>query len=314
MDSPSAARGDGAAPRRRASNCPKDPPPFINDSFPQPEFRTSANGILSTTLTADMVPVNINGKPYLSSVYEKSYPGPTLMVCPGDTLKVAVRNNLTAADFPSYQASPDPHVSGLAGVTNLHTHGFFVSPNPPQDDVFVEIQPGGGPGTVGGSTYDYRYDIPTDHRPGAYWYHPHVHTQTNVQASGGMVGAIIMRGGLDNRPDYRNIGQRVLVITQTALNDDAPPPPLAPARSGPRPARDRAARPRRRLTPANAFFFVNGYLNPTIPIKPGQIQRWSILNLTAEHLRRPQAPGAVLRAAGPRRQLRPQAGDGAHTC
>ncbi len=273
VNSPAAARSgsDGAAvAAASASNCPTDPPPFIKDSFPQPAFRASANGILSTTLTADMVPVNINGQMYVSSVYEKSYPGPTLMVCPGDTLKVAVRNNLTAADFPSYQSSTDEHVSELAGVTNLHTHGFFVSPHPPQDDVFVEIQPGGDPDANGySSTYDYRYDIPTDHRPGAYWYHPHVHTQTNVQESGGMAGAIIMQGGLDKRRDYRDIGQRVLVITQTALNDNAIPPATVQPQAG------------GRLTPPGAQFFVNGYLNPTIPIRPGEIQRWSIFNLTS---------------------------------
>jgi suppressor of ftsI len=248
-----------------SSNCPKDPPRFIHDSFPQPEFRSSSNGVLSTTLRAALVPTMINGAWYRSSVYEGLYPGPTLVVCPGDTLKLSLRNDLTAADFPGFGMH--------AGITNLHTHGFFVSPNQPQDNVFVEIPPGG--------RYDYRYDIPRDHPPGVLWYHPHFHTQSNPQETGGMEGAIIMRGGLDDNPAYRHIGERVLVITQTELKSGADgaigttvqPEPLGP------------------FITSGAQFFVNGQLNPTIPIHPGEIQRWSILNLTANSFVKLQLPG-----------------------
>ena len=76
-----------------------------------------------------------------------------------------------------------------AGETNLHTHGFHVSPRRPSDNIFVVIDPG--------KVFRYRYQIPRDHPPGFYWYHPHLHGQTNVQVSGGMAGAIIVKGGLD---------------------------------------------------------------------------------------------------------------------
>ncbi len=252
------ASGAGSRPN---PHCPKDPPPFIHDSFPQPAFRTSANGVLNTTLTAAMTNTQINGQTYTSSVYEKSYPGPTLMVCPGDTLKLALRNELSATDFPGFGME--------AGMTNLHTHGFFVSPNPPQDDVFVELDPG--------QTYNYNYHLPVDHRPGTYWYHPHMHTQANVQETGGMEGAIIVRGGLDKRPEYRHIGQRVLVITQTAL-DNQTHATVQPDPTGPF------------ISPGSQFF-VNGRLNPTIPIRPGEIQRWSIFNLTANSFVNLELPG-----------------------
>jgi FtsP/CotA-like multicopper oxidase with cupredoxin domain len=240
--------GSHAAAASR-SNCPKHPPPFIRDSFPQPQFRTSHNGLLSTKLVADVRRTRINGKTYVSSVYDGQFPGPTLVVCPGDTMNVTLQNHLKPGDFPGF--------GDEAGITNLHTHGFLVSPRPPQDDVFLEVRPG--------SQYHFHYHLPNEERPGAYWYHPHMHTQANVQEMGGMAGAMIVQGGLDNRPAYRHIGQRVLVIQQTALGNGQT---VQPGPQGP-------------FIPKGTKFFVNGHLNPKIPIHPGEIQRWSIFNLSA---------------------------------
>jgi suppressor of ftsI len=219
------------------SNCPRHPPPFIHDSFPQPEFRYSHNGVLRTSLTAATVPTQVNGQTLTRSVYDGEFPGPTLVFCPGDTVNVQVRNFLDPANFSGHHA----------GWTNLHTHGLHVTPQKRGDNVFVKIPPE--------SSFGYRYEIPANHRPGAYWYHPHLHGQSNAQvgsATGGMAGAMIVQGGLDNRPAYQDIGQRVLVIQKTALSD-----------GGPR------------------QYVTNGALNPEIPIQPGEIQRWSIFNATA---------------------------------
>ncbi len=78
---------------------------------------------------------------------------------------------------------------------------------------------------------------------------------------------MIVQGGLDNREEYRDIGQRVIVLQQTTL-DNTNHTTVKPGPQGP-------------FSPAGAQIFVNGQLNPTIPIKPGEIQRWHILNLTA---------------------------------
>jgi suppressor of ftsI len=228
---------------KRTSNCPKHPPPFIHDSFPQPRFRHSRNGVLSTTLRAAPVPTLIDGKTYVSSVYDGTFPGPTLVFCPGDRLNILLKNRLNPADFPG--APHDP------GFTNLHTHGLHVSPRSPEDNIFLGIPPGGN--------YQYRYRIPRDHPAGAYWYHPHFHGQTSPQTRSGMAGALIVEGGLDKKPAYRHIGQRILVIQKTGLGDGVTLPT-----GGPQPA----------------HFFVNGSLDPKIPIRPGEIQRWSIFNAT----------------------------------
>ena len=45
----------------------------------------------------------------------------------------------------------------------------------PQDDVFLEVQPGGN--------FSYSYQIHAEQPPGTYWYHPHVHGSTFFQVS-----------------------------------------------------------------------------------------------------------------------------------
>jgi suppressor of ftsI len=235
------------------SECPRNAAPFIRDSFPEPKMRKSKNGILSIRLRAEMARAEINGERYLTPSYNAKVPGPLLVFCRRDLLRVNLRNALDADDYEGEHA----------GDTNIHTHGFHVSPRRPQDNIFVIRRPG--------QKFQYQYKIPGDHPPGAYWYHPHVHGQTNIQAYGGMAGAMIIRGGLDTQRGYRNIGTRNLVIQQTTLNDDGtteqpgPQGPFIP--HGP--------------NGEEPTFLVNGEINPTIPINPGEIQRWRVYNATA---------------------------------
>jgi FtsP/CotA-like multicopper oxidase with cupredoxin domain len=242
-----------AANFRSNGQCPKNAAPFINDSFPEPNLRKSKNGLLSVRLRAQMARAEINGQRYLTPSYNAQVPGPILVACPRDLLRINLRNSFDEADFEGEHA----------GDTNVHTHGFHVSPRRPQDNIFVIRRPG--------QKFQYQYKLPGDHPPGAYWYHPHVHGQTNPQTYGGMAGGIIIRGGLDVQKGYRNIGTRNLVIQQTTLNDDGtteqpgPNGPFIPhGPNGEAPT-----------------FLVNGEINPRIPIKPGELQRWRIFNATA---------------------------------
>ena len=121
-----ACSGEGQDAEQNAqadSNCPTDPPPFIDDGFPQPEFRHSENGVLETTLRAASDTVTLDGRPYVTQAYEGSVPGPMLVVCPGDRMVVNLENDLEEE-------------------TNLHTHGFHVSPQDNSDNIFLDIKPG----------------------------------------------------------------------------------------------------------------------------------------------------------------------------
>lgn len=95
-------------------------------------------------------------------------PGPLIRMSPGKTYKLTLQNTV-----------PDSSVK-----TNVHTHGLHIVGDGDGDDVtrFVE----------GGSCLDYTWDIPSDHPGGTYWYHPHYHTLTNVQTSGGAFGMLII--------------------------------------------------------------------------------------------------------------------------
>jgi suppressor of ftsI len=247
--------GGSARSSRSKSNCPERSAPTIQDGFPQPPYLESRNGRLFVRLRAELVPVEINGQIYRSSVYNGEYPGPTLVICPGDVLRLNLRNALVPSNYPG--PVPDGDDPDIRGETNIHTHGFHVTPRRPSDNIFVMIDPG--------DVFRYRYEIPRDHPPGFYWYHPHRHGQTNVQNFGGMNGGIIIKGGVDSAPVWRDIPTRDLVINQTALGQGATiqPEPLGP------------------FAPAGTQWFVNGWLNPGIDIQPGELQRWRIANSSA---------------------------------
>ena len=253
------------------SNCPKQSAPTIRDGFPQPRYLTSRNGRLFVPLRAVLGPTEINGQIYQSTAYNGEYPGPTMVICPGDVLRINVRNALDPANY-----EPPPDEPDIGGQTNIHTHGFHVSPRRPGDNIFVVIKPGG--------LFKYRYEIPRDHPPGFYWYHPHRHGQTNVQDFGGMNGGIIIKGGVDSAKVWRKIGTRDLVLNQTALGLNAlgQPATLMPGPEGPFAPGPVACPPSPGgtlpCTPNGTQWFVNGSLNPTIDIQPGELQRWRILN------------------------------------
>jgi suppressor of ftsI len=288
------AAAHDAMSAQRSSNCPKQSAPSIVDAFPRPRYLRSKNGQLTVGLRAEMGPTEINGQTYQSTTYNGEYPGPMMVICQGDELRINVRNALDRANY--YPPPPMPGEPDVRGETNIHTHGFHVTPRRPSDNIFVVIEPG--------EVYRYRYEIPRDHPPGFYWYHPHRHGQTNVQDFGGMNGGIIIKGGVDSAKGWRKIGTRDLVLNQTALGVNALgqpatfiPPPTGPFAPGPiactPPGPPLSCTPiapgstvcpppaGRQCTLTGTQWFVNGALNPTIDIQPGQLQRWRIANASA---------------------------------
>lgn len=199
----------------------------------EPIVRSSANGVLETTLRVAETTVQMGGTTVQAVCYEGTYPGPTLEVRPGDTIRVALRNDSTLP-------------------TNLHTHGFHVSPSGRSDNVFISIDPR--------TSFDYEYQLPANHPAGTNWYHAHHHTTSDLQVTGGQFGLIIVRGELDELPGMAGLQEKVLMISQTELKDgrivDADDSSLS-----------------------QQVTIVNGQYQPTIQIAPGEIQRWRILNV-----------------------------------
>jgi FtsP/CotA-like multicopper oxidase with cupredoxin domain len=235
-----------AAAATGGSDCHEGAPPLIHDGFPEPELRYSRNGKLETSIRASVSPVTINGQRVDSMNYDGSYPGPALVICAGDKLTVHFANDLLQP-------------------TNLHMHGFHVSPSGHSDNVYLDLQPG--------QRFTYSYDIPEDMSPGTYWYHPHRHMYVDPQIYGGMAGAVVQEGGLDELPALRDVPQRWMVLQYTQVKDGK----VVPVDDE---------------VDADAPLLVNGVQNPTAKIRPGQIQRWRIFNADADRFVIFEIPGA----------------------
>ena len=225
----------------------------------QPEVRESKDGVLDTTLVASVMPVQVAGGTAIMAVYEGTIPGPTLRVRPGDLLRIKLVNNL--GDLPAGLPAESPFQwtpmgeHGMTSDTNLHTHGFHVSPSDNSDNPFLRI--------MAGESFQYEIQIPSNHPSGAYHYHPHMHGASHQQVFGGMAGAIIIEGDIDHLPGIEGVTERMLVLQATQFTPDG---------SSVIAQEDASQKTYVRL--------VNGQLNPTITIKPGETQRWRVQNLS----------------------------------
>lgn len=139
-------------------------------------------------------------------------------------------------------------------VTNFHTHGWHVSPKPPQDDVLLSIEPG--------CKYQVDVQVPADHFPGSFWYHTHWHGATGMQVASGVAGVLIIEGDIDQVPEIRNARERIFVFQQIYYNDKGLVESFDDVfgLKNPRPTT------------------INGQLKPRIEMRPGEVERWRFVN------------------------------------
>ena len=141
---------------------------------------------------------------------------PTIEAKPGETINIILTNALSPQ--PTCGNVPDINIPHCFNTTNLHTHGLWVTPEDPGDNVLRTQLPGAPP-------HHYKYDIPLDHPGGTMWYHPHSHGSTALQVGGGASGALIIRGTkkpsggiehgeIDTLLGVANVEERVLVLQQ----------------------------------------------------------------------------------------------------
>lgn len=188
-------------------------------------------------------------------------------------------------------------------ATNFHTHGLHVRPDVSpvapylSDHVLMELSydrvsthhggapiPAGACGPVGGAFHcGYLFAVDegsrdlgrTQHEPGTFWYHAHLHGATAIQVANGMAGALIIRGPVDRIPQIAQALELVMVLQQI---------PLEVARE---------VAPDHRCDPANPADYsinafgstvsaertlVNGRRVPVIGIQPGEVQRWRLIH------------------------------------
>jgi FtsP/CotA-like multicopper oxidase with cupredoxin domain len=190
---------------------------------------------------------------YSTKQQPNPYMPPILQVKPGDTIKLKLDNQLT---------NPDP---SLDTDTNFHYHGFNVSPAVHSDNVLIRV----GSGAKGkNNPYEMTVKIPENHQPGLFWYHPHVHDDSDRQVMGGMSGGIIVKGIEKYYPIIDGIplkagkkkslieNEKVLLFKDLGLKDTT--------------------------DTRYKCYTLNGLVNPQITIQPGEVQFWRIGNIGAD--------------------------------
>lgn len=226
--------------------------------LPQPEVLSSSGGELAVTLAATKAAVDMNAAQQVRTYsYNGIVPGQTWELRPGDVLRVDLRNELPEITDQPHQSMIRPHDWT---TTNLHVHGLHVSPEGDGDNVFLRVGPG--------ESQQYEIPIPEDHPGGIFWYHPHAHGAVTQQVRGGMAGTIVIRGELDEVPEVAAAEEKVLVLQAIELDDD-----YQLAEPIPHPDADQAFFPRDQI-----LYTVNGQMNPTVRMHPGEVQRWRLLN------------------------------------
>jgi len=162
-----------------------------------------------------------------------SYLGPTLFLNAGDSVSIVVNNH-------------------LMDTTTLHWHGLHVNPqNDGGPHIFVP------PGTTWNPQFMVRNNAAT------YWYHPHMHMMTNLHATLGAAGLIIVRDSIESSldlPRTYGIDDFPLVI-QSKSFDTAKEIVLGDA--------------------LDSVMMVNGTIDAYLPV-PAQVIRFRILNASSE--------------------------------
>lgn len=164
-----------------------------SDSLP---LHQSQNGLLELDLEASENSVNLGGKQAYLLTYNGQIPAPRLEAKPGDEVKIHFTNNLSQP-------------------TNIHYHGLHIPITGNADNVFLKIEPG--------TKLTYEFQIPTNHRAGMFWYHPHLHGLVAEQLFGGLAGLFIIRGELDEIPEVKAAKEEFLLLQDFALDEDGRP-------------------------------------------------------------------------------------------
>ncbi len=251
-----------------------------------PEER-SVKGALQTTLTVRYTDPNtttIGGCGVKLRSYNGQLVGPTLRVRAGDVMNILLDNRLPvetpdevaeqlAQEYDNAFIETRPHTFN---TTNLHTHGLHVSPVGNSDNVLIAVAPQ--------TKFPYEIKVPENHPPGTFWYHAHAHGSTAVQVGSGMAGALIIEDDPAKIPASlaaANKNDKVMVI-QTTLYDAQGeikditaffPDPSG----GPNPACAKQL-PSCTWQSSQRRVTINGQIVPKITMRPGEVQRWRLID------------------------------------
>jgi FtsP/CotA-like multicopper oxidase with cupredoxin domain len=260
---------------------------YGNQPFQNPPSIESQNGSLSTTLTVqytDAAKTSLGGCPLKLRSYNGLVVGPTLRIKPGDVLDVNLNNQLPKETPDEIQAQFNQENSSAwlgtmpnsYNTTNLLFHGLHVSPAGNSDNVLLAIAPQ--------SQFAYEVKVPSTHPIGTYWYHAHAHGSTAIQVGSSMAGAIIIEDDPNKIPKSlrdATANEKILVI-QTILYDTDGKlddiTKLFPGPAHPNPTNCAQAGNLGTWPCAKRWETVNGQIVPIITMRPGEVQRWRLID------------------------------------
>jgi len=235
--------------------------------YVEPEVLRSKNKALHVTLDMAYANNHIGKDRVHLRAFNGKLVGPTLHLKPGDTLYLTLNNTMAGE---RWQPNMMNTINSF-NTTNLHYHGLHVSPNGNSDNVLIQVGPK--------ETQYYKVEIPKDHTPGTYWYHPHRHGSTAGDVASGMSGALIIEGGLDDIPQIKAMKDRVMVLNQIPYI--FPPIPSTIAR---KPVGVVEAQYADLIFGPNSwkqlgrYTTINGVQLPVLHMRPGEIERWRFVD------------------------------------
>ena len=212
-----------------------------------------------------VVEVNISAAPARMSLqpgvttdvfaYNGQIPGPTLDVSEGDSVIIHFQNKLS-----------EP--------TTVHWHGLHI-PAEQDGSPFNPLAPG--------EKHDYVFVIKRG-TAGTYWYHPHPDMRSGYQVAKGLYGGIIIRAADDPLP--KSMTEKLIVLGDNRFLPDGSLD--FPALRSPQGIVDE------NNGREGPVIFVNGQIMPTITIRPGEVQRWRVVNASASRIYRLALQGHTL--------------------
>jgi FtsP/CotA-like multicopper oxidase with cupredoxin domain len=217
---------------------------IFNDPVEMPFVNTSP-GVKEVFLDVKTTSVSINGTTANLLTYNGHFPAPTIRVNKGDLLRLRFSNSLpytTQKNILGHQKN----------ITNLHTHGWHVSPSGNSDNIFLHFMPS--------DEFMFEYDTSRQEAGTLNFYHPHVHGLVAEQMWAGLSGALVVNDETDVLADYET---HIIVLKDLSLRGSEPAP--------------YTSMDYMRGKEGN-IVMVNGQINPVLSIRPGQVQRWRILN------------------------------------
>jgi FtsP/CotA-like multicopper oxidase with cupredoxin domain len=254
---------------------------YGNKPFQNPREVVSKDGVLTGELVTrytDPTTISIGGCGVRLRTYEGQLVGPTLRAKPGDVLDILLNNQLpvetpaqVAEQFEQERSNAYLSVVPASfNTTNLHTHGLHVSPTGNSDNVLLSILPQ--------TRFPYQIKVPKNHAPGSFWYHAHTHGSTSIQVGSGMAGALILEDDPAMIPPSlaaANRGEKIMVLQTILYDANGELNQIAalfpdPASCGP-PNPGTWTCSKRQVT-------INGLIQPVIKMKPGEVQRWRLID------------------------------------